>query len=210
MYKRYIQDGDEYNALTHRLTEIGYLLMNGYVEDKADLEQNLDEIQANVVKLRELLELPETDRPDNLDASPFLHNTGNKSDFQSNTDEWENQLIPEKSDNKPEKGSIKNLRAVTQFGHILAKGDKLRSAHRTDEIWTFQSVTHPRKVFVTSKEDENGPDSYPNMNSREFYAGVLNVGIWDVQYQDWTFEPEWSEWNITRVQAKLTKPEPKH
>lgn len=201
MYKRYIQDGDEYNALTHRLTEIGYLLMNGYVEDKADLEQNLDEIQANVVKLRELLELPETDKPDNLDASPFLHNTGNKSDFQSNTDEWENQLIPEKSDNKPEKGSIKNLRAVRSNGTFVEKGDKVDSFRQ--EEWTFQSVTHPRKVHVTDKNDPNGPDSHPNMASREFYANVFNLGIWDLQYKEWTSVPSWPERDIDTVEHNL-------
>lgn len=199
MYKQDIQDGDEFNALTHRLTKIGRILTNDYVQDRAEFERLLDEIQANVVKLRELLELPETDKPDNLDASPFLHNT---VDFQAETDEWENQLIPEKSDNKPEKGSIKNLRAVRSNGTFVETGDKVGSFRQ--EEWTFQSVTHPRKVFVTDKDDPNGPDSYPNMASREFYASVFNLGIWDIQYKEWTFVPFWYKGDIDTVEHSLS------
>jgi len=79
--------------------------------------------------------------------------------------------------------------AVQRDGTTATKGDILYDGR--NDPWTFQSVTHPRKVFVTHKHDTDGPDSWPNRESREFYANVLNVGIWDTERQEWTFHPEW-------------------
>lgn len=90
--------------------------------------------------------------------------------------------------------------AITPAG-VLRKGDKVRDSYNME--WTFQSVTHPRKLFVTAKDDPNGPDSWPNMASREYYANVLDAGIWDIEAQDWTFVPGWSKSDILRIQAKL-------
>lgn len=71
----------------------------------------------------------------------------------------------------------------------LQKGDVVQSFRNED--WTFQSVTHPRKIFVTQLEDPNGPKAWPNMSSREFFASVLNAGIWDNEMEIWTFSPDW-------------------
>lgn len=92
--------------------------------------------------------------------------------------------------------------AIRRDGSILAKGDILYNGR--NDAWTFQSVTHPRKVFVTDKADPNGPDSWPNLSSREFYADVLNVGIWDTEYKDWSFFPSWPK-TITNAITKTLK-----
>lgn len=71
----------------------------------------------------------------------------------------------------------------------LQKGDSVTTFRSED--WTFQSVAHPRKIFVTQLEDPNGPKAWPNMASREFFASVLNAGIWDNEMEIWTFSPDW-------------------
>lgn len=86
-------------------------------------------------------------------------------------------------------------------GKTLQKNDKLRDFRGDD--WTYQSTTHPRKVFVTAKDDPNGPDSWPNMASREFYASVFNLGIWDTNAQEWSFEPDWPAQQINMVEDQL-------
>lgn len=91
--------------------------------------------------------------------------------------------------------------AITANATILAKGNKVRDFR--DLEWTFQSVTHPRKVYVTRKDDPNGPETYPNLHSREFYASVFNLGIWDTETQSWTFEPEWHPSITTMVQRTI-------
>lgn len=95
-----------------------------------------------------------------------------------------------------------NYRAVNVSGDILQKGYILPGS---DENWTFQSVTHPRKVHVTAKDDPNGPDSWPNMASREYYANVFNLGIWDVDSKAWSFRPDWDESAIQDITAELLK-----
>ena len=87
--------------------------------------------------------------------------------------------------------------AIANDHRILKKGDVLRN-HRNEE-WTFQSVTHPRKVFVTSKDDPNGPDSWPNLASREFYAGVFHLGIWDISRKEWSWQPHWDNSDLTDI-----------
>jgi hypothetical protein len=72
---------------------------------------------------------------------------------------------------------------ITQNGHILQKGDPLTTHDK--EYYVFESVTHPRKVYVTAMWDGQ-------VIHREYYANVLNVGIWDNQYNEWSFAPEWS------------------
>lgn len=72
----------------------------------------------------------------------------------------------------------------------LQKGDKVRDFRGKE--WTFQGVTHPRKLYVTKKYDRNGDDFWPNMESREFFASVFDAGIWDNYYAEWSFEPNWS------------------
>lgn len=49
-------------------------------------------------------------------------------------------------------------------GSQVIKGDTLTDFR--NEEWTFQSCTHPRKVYVTFGDAH-----------REFYASVLNVEI---------------------------------
>ncbi len=71
----------------------------------------------------------------------------------------------------------------------LQKGDIVKTFRNAR--WTYQSTSHPRKIFVTYKYDPTGPDSWPNMESREFFASVLNAGIWDDFLKIWTFTPEW-------------------
>lgn len=79
--------------------------------------------------------------------------------------------------------------AFNVHGKTLVKGDKVTDFRGME--WTFQSVTHPSKVFVTYMNDPEGPETYPNRESREFYASVLNLGIWDNDDQWWSFTPEW-------------------
>lgn len=95
-----------------------------------------------------------------------------------------------------------NYRAVNVSGEILKKGYILAGR---DENWTFQSVTHPRKVHVTAKDDPNGPDSWPNMASREFYPNVFELGIWDVDSKAWSFQPSWDEKRTQEVADMMLK-----
>lgn len=75
-------------------------------------------------------------------------------------------------------------------GTTVHKGDVLHNGR--GENWTFESVTHPRKVFVSFKNDPNGNDFYPNRESREYYATVFDLGIWDNFAEDWSFRPNWA------------------
>lgn len=169
-----IQDSDEYNAASDAIESAGHNLFQEYVTDEPELFRILDAIQSNVTKLRELFKEPKEDKPDDLEASPFLH----------------------------EKGSIKNLRAVRSNGTFVQKDDILHSFRA--EGWTFQSVTQTRKLWVTAKDDPNGPDSWPNMASREYYPEVFNLGIWDIQFKEWTFKPNWEISVIKTVEFNLT------
>ena len=92
---------------------------------------------------------------------------------------------------------------VTQFGHILKKGQFLRIVGQIDDIWTFKSVTHPRKVNVYQDENPNGEPSWPNRSSREFYASVFDLGIWDTSAKEWTFTPSWPESVLRSVEDRL-------
>ena len=99
---------------------------------------------------------------------------------------------------------MSRLIAITHPTKVLKKGDSITSVFRPSEgPWTFQSVTHPRKLFVTQKDDPNGPDSWPNMASREFYASVFDAGIWDIDAEEWTFRPEWAEEYISELENIL-------
>lgn len=83
---------------------------------------------------------------------------------------------------------------------IVKRGDILLDSHGVE--WTYQSTTHPRKVFVTTKDDQNGPNSWPNMANREFYASVFNLGIWDTERDEWSFSPDWDGTDIADILTK--------
>lgn len=85
--------------------------------------------------------------------------------------------------------------AVAKDGHILTQGEEIRTT-RDNESWIFQSVTHPRKLYVTWDSDPKGPPYYPNRASREFYASVFDMGIWDVDHQEWSFPPHFDNPDI--------------
>lgn len=87
--------------------------------------------------------------------------------------------------------------AVRKDGSILAQGDEIRTS-RDDQPWIFQSVTHPRKLYVTWDTDPNGPPYYPNRTSMEYYASVFDLGIWDTKYQEWSFPPHEDNPDVTR------------
>lgn len=72
---------------------------------------------------------------------------------------------------------------------LVQRGDILISFQ--NEIWTYKGTHHPRKVYVERKEDEDGPNYWPNLQSMEFYASVFNLGIWDNDLYEWSFPPEW-------------------
>lgn len=182
------------------------------VPDKSVIYHILDEIQASVDKMRELLGEPKEDHPDNLDNSPFLHNSeksdeSEKAVFHYDGDMTYTQDILDtehypKSDDTPKPVKLPRYVAVRSNGTILTKGDSVTSFNHNED-WTFQSVTHPRKVFVTAKDDPDGPDSYPNMASREFYASVFDMGIWDTTRKIWTFTPDWTDRDIFLVGEAL-------
>lgn len=88
-------------------------------------------------------------------------------------------------------------RAYRADGTILQKGDKLPSK---DVLWDFVSCTHPRKIYVEAFNDPNGPHSWPNRESCEYYANVFNLGIYDMNDAEWTFRPSW---NTSDIDAKL-------
>lgn len=161
---------------------------NRVIMDNTEILHRLDEIQAYVDVLRKLVAADESDnqviefKPNNLDDSPFLHNTTQATQ----TTQKEHTSQSTRKEQPP------RFVAVRESGEILRKGDILVSFRNED--WTFQSVTHPRKVFVTAKEDPNGPNGWPNMASQEFYPNVFNLGIWDTQAQDWSFSPNWQVW----------------
>ena len=54
---------------------------------------------------------------------------------------------------------------------------------RNEEV-SFLSVTHPRKIYV---EFVTGHPGW----KQEFFASVINAGIWDIENEIWTFAPEW-------------------
>jgi hypothetical protein len=85
--------------------------------------------------------------------------------------------------------------AVDKTGHILSKGAEIRTT-RDNEPWIFQSVTHPRKLYVTWDNDPNGAPFYPNRANREFYASVFDLGIWDIELQEWSFNPNFDNPDI--------------
>lgn len=80
--------------------------------------------------------------------------------------------------------------------HVLCKGDIVVLTHPSgpNEDWTYQGTFHPRKVTVTSKEDPNGDDFWPNLLTMTYYASVLDLGIWDNYAGVWTFEPDWDNY----------------
>jgi hypothetical protein len=81
--------------------------------------------------------------------------------------------------------------AKRKDGSILTKGEEIRTFR--DDQWIFQSVTHPRKIYVIWDEDPDGEPFWPNRSSMEFYANVFDLGIWDEERQEWTFKPGWAE-----------------
>jgi hypothetical protein len=82
---------------------------------------------------------------------------------------------------------VSRFKVLRKDGTEVVEGDLLYIRHQHNAKWKFQSCTHPRKVHVTWKEDPNGPDYHPNMASREFYASVFDVSIWDDDAKEWTF-----------------------
>lgn len=72
------------------------------------------------------------------------------------------------------------LLAIAKNGEMLHKGDIITSFR--NNLYTFHSVTHPRKVTVT---DDNG-------HYRDFYANVFELGIMDDVTGTWTFVPSWA------------------
>lgn len=76
--------------------------------------------------------------------------------------------------------------AKRRDGSIVAQGDTIRTVG-DNQPWIFQSVTHPRKLYVIWDTDPNGEPFWPNRDSREFYANVFDLGIWDVEAEEWTF-----------------------
>lgn len=201
--------------------------------DKTDILHKMDEIQAYVDVIRELIAEDEGDKsdtgykPDETDNSPFLHNSDNtpKPDLLPVTAKMEallNRLEAErlaKSDNTPksypnlsdaleahgkdlldksdkplEKGSVRDLRVIESSGYVLHHGDYMDYTDIKDKVcYTFQSVTHPRKVNTI---DSNG-------HTHTYYASVHNVGIWDVRFHEWTFRPSWDESDIERIENDL-------
>lgn len=211
---RLIQDSDEYNVASEAIESAGHNLFQEYVADTSEMFRILDEIQANVTKLRELFDEPKSDKPDDLEASPFLHSSvtfhnthGNLVTVNPNNSHKSDDLVEgvdynivNPSPELLEKGDKRNLRAVRSDGTFVQEGDKVLSFR--NEEWTFGGVSGPRKVWVTDKADPNGPNSYPNMSTREFYPSVFNLGIWDIQFKEWANEPSWP---FGDVQDELSK-----
>ncbi len=75
------------------------------------------------------------------------------------------------------------------FIYPVKSGTKLTDFR--NEVWTYVSTTHPRKVNVSRKEDPAGSEFWPNKENREFYASVFELGIWDNAQEKWTFTPSW-------------------
>lgn len=90
--------------------------------------------------------------------------------------------------------------AVAKNG-IITQDSKIVSFR--GETWNFDGVTHPRKLNVSTKDDPNGPDSYPNMNMGEYYPSVFDMGIWDVYTGSWSFSPGWDISDMTRTVEML-------
>lgn len=89
------------------------------------------------------------------------------------------------------------FRAYRADGTQVHTGDVLGAA---DNEWIFSSCTHPRKIYVGRLEDPNGPQTWPNKETREFYASVFDLGIYDVTDAEWTFVPNW---RTSDIDAKL-------
>jgi len=64
-------------------------------------------------------------------------------------------------------------------GHILEAGDEIHVAGKPIQI--FQTCLHPRKVYTMQQDGQKN----------SYYASVLNVGIWDNKYNEWSFTPSW-------------------
>jgi len=79
---------------------------------------------------------------------------------------------------------MSRFKVYQEYGPEVVKGNKLTSFRQ--EVWTFESCTHPRKVNVSQPVVD---EPYIYDNHREFYANVFDVGIWDTKSNEWTFAP---------------------
>lgn len=75
-------------------------------------------------------------------------------------------------------------------GTVLKRGDTVTIApggNSAGEEWIFGGAYHPRKVYVYQMADPDGPQSWPNKSSMEYYASVLDVEISDPRTGEVTF-----------------------
>lgn len=101
-----------------------------------------------------------------------------------------------KTDNRENSMSKNQFIAFYLVGDGSAKPVELGQELSTvtdGDVWYFHGVYHPRKATVTYKEDPDGPDYWPNLTTRDFYASVLNLGIWDSKNKAWSFRPDWAK-----------------
>lgn len=78
--------------------------------------------------------------------------------------------------------------AKRRTGEVLKPGDQVTTFR--GERWTFTACTHPRKVCVYRLVNPDGPNIYPNRQSQEFFASVLDVEISDPGTGEVTFALE--------------------
>lgn len=197
-------------------------------QDHLDIQRVLDEIQSYSGVLFELLRADELDNADeSVEAREVreIHEWDAEDESEESDNECEGHeslngdsmgesvqcdgscitpTAPETGETveSPEKDKTPRFVAVQQDGRILNKGDLIH-ATRTNDEWTYQSTTHPRKVYVTAMDDPNGPESWPNMASQEFYPRVFNLGIWDTKYSEWSDAPSWDISDIANATSAL-------
>lgn len=82
------------------------------------------------------------------------------------------------------------FRVFYENGTEVKEGDVLVNDRNPDIPWIYVSTTHPRKIYVMWKNDQEGDDFYPNVEKQEYYANVFDLGIWDDNRKEWTFEPK--------------------
>lgn len=167
-----------------KLREEDFLARNTAVRDESDMSPEMAQVVQNIEKLNQAVEDDKTDKTDD-------------SGIRYMTDSGKRFSAPS------EKGSVKNLRAVRANGTFVEKGETVSSGPESDDKWEFVSITHPRKINVMWKNDPNGSDSWPNVQSMSYYASVLNLGIWDVQFKEWTFRPDGDKKDIEVIEHNL-------
>lgn len=172
-------------------------------QDNLDIQRVLDEIQSYSGVLFELLRADELDKAEESDNECEGHESLN-GDSMGESVQCDGSCItptaPETGESveSPEKDKTPRFVAVTASGRILKKGDEIYTT-RLNEVNTFTSVTHPRKVNSYTLDDPNGPKSWPNMSSNSYYASVFDLGIWDTQANEWSFRPENDMWGESSI-----------